>query len=365
MEYNVSPVQWTDEQWNLVQETVRNEARKVRVAASFLPLYGPLPPDAESVPLQAVDEEDTAEPNEAIELLRQIASGSAAGKTNLRALLQSVSQGLGTPQYSARRQRGEAQKRLRVDDRKTRPLTTISVNVHLGRAQIAQPDLSDALIMFRRAANIIARVEDRLVFGGQPHEDPGPDELGVQPPIFRVTGGESFPGLVQSAKDSKNTVPTAAPGQATSGNSLVKTVVNGITILEGFGHLAPFALALGSDLFVTANDPHTNSLVLPADRIKPLLDGPILRTSTIAPGEGVLVSLASDLVDLVVASDICVQFLQATMEPRYVYRVSECFTLRIKQPQAIVALVSPPTRGGGGRGGRKSRQRAANTEESG
>ena len=91
---------------------------------------------------------------------------------------------------------------------------------------------------------------------------------------------------------------------------------------------------------------------MPADRIKPLLDGPLLRTSTIDPNRGVLISLASDLVDLVVASDISVQFIQVTMEPRYVYRVSQRFTVRVKQPEAIVALRpdAPGDEGGGEKG---------------
>src|SRR5262249_5680115 len=108
MEHDNSLVQWTEEQWNLMQQTVRDEPRKARVAASFLPLYGPLPPDAASVPLQVLEEpEDTTRPTS-------------------------------------------------VDDGRSRRLTTISYIVELRGHQVAQPDLSSGLIMFRRAANIIA-----------------------------------------------------------------------------------------------------------------------------------------------------------------------------------------------------------------
>ena len=37
---------WTDEQWNKVRQVVYEEARRARVAGNFLPLYGPLEPDA-------------------------------------------------------------------------------------------------------------------------------------------------------------------------------------------------------------------------------------------------------------------------------------------------------------------------------
>jgi len=48
--------------------------------------------------------------------------------------------------------------------------------------------------------------------------------------------------------------------------------------------------------------------------------------------------LGGEPVDLVVATDICVSFLQATTDPYYVFRVSEKIVLRIKQPNAIVVL---------------------------
>ena len=314
---NDSLVQWTEEQWNLVQQTVRDEARKVRIAASFLPVHGPLPPDAEVAPLQEIINENTAD------------SGYSARR----------GESSEPQEFSAPRQRGEPEKRLSVDDLQTRPLTTVSVNVYLKRAQVAQPDLSSALIMFRRAANIIARVEDRLVFAGQTGPNPQPGDIKVEPHIFRVTGGDAFSGLVKTAKDEGSTVETDRVGE-----HLVKAVVEGIAKLEEFGHLAPFALVLGPDLFVTAYDPNEGSLVLPSDRIKPLLDGPLLRSSTIENTEGVLVSLAGELIDLLVASDISVRLLQETLEPRYVFRVSQRFTLRIKDKNAIVALVAPRER---------------------
>jgi uncharacterized linocin/CFP29 family protein len=285
MEYNDAQLQWTEEQWNLVQQTVRDEARKVRVAASFLPFYGPLPPEAASVPLQELQ--------------------APAGN-------------------------------MRVDDGRTRRLTTISNIVELQRHQVAQPDLSSALSLFRRAANIIARVEDRLVFMGQPREDPDPAEIGVNPPTFRVTGGEQFRGLIAHAARQGNSL-VVAPGS--DSGTLVTAVAAAIANLEGNGHLHPFALVLGARLFIAAHTPEANSLVLPADRIKPLLEGPMLRSSTIHPDEGLVVALAGDPVDLVVASDIGVQFLLITPEPRYTFRVAERFSLRIKQRDAIVAIL--------------------------
>ena len=49
MTSNSPQVPWTDEQWALVTQTVQKEASRARVAASFLPLFGPLPPDTDFV----------------------------------------------------------------------------------------------------------------------------------------------------------------------------------------------------------------------------------------------------------------------------------------------------------------------------
>ena len=104
---------WGEEQWGAVNQAVHDEALRARVAASFLPLYGPLPADTQSVPLNRLELID-GEPG--------------------------------------------TQTRLGVNDFDTTRLSTVSVNVYLKGAQIADPELAAALIMFRRAAAIVARV---------------------------------------------------------------------------------------------------------------------------------------------------------------------------------------------------------------
>ena len=42
-------VPWTEEQWARVNQAIQEEAQRARVAANFLPLYGPLPPDTDFV----------------------------------------------------------------------------------------------------------------------------------------------------------------------------------------------------------------------------------------------------------------------------------------------------------------------------
>ena len=52
-----------------------------------------------------------------------------------------------------------------------------------------------------------------------------------------------------------------------------------------------------------------------------------------------VVALGGEPVELVIATDVCVQFLQVTAEPNFVFRVCEKMALRIKEPEAIIRLI--------------------------
>jgi len=210
---------------------------------------------------------------------------------------------------------------------------------------MAQPDLSSALSMFRRAANIIGRIEDGLIFQGQRTVNPFNNaQFPNLPNVFQVSGGTIWRGLLNTATI-LGSPPVSFPGAynlldgslAYSPETFVRDITRGISQLEEGGYLGPFSLVLSNELFELAHTP-TDSLVMPSDRIKPFLNGPLLRSSMIRPWFGILMSMAGDPVDLVLASDISVKPIQVTMEPRHVYRVSERFTLRIKQPEALLAI---------------------------
>ena len=62
---------------------------------------------------------------------------------------------------------GPAQLRITIEDTTTIKLATLQVKVFLRGAQMADPDMSSALQLLRRAANLLARQEDAIVFRGQ------------------------------------------------------------------------------------------------------------------------------------------------------------------------------------------------------
>ncbi|NOD76949.1 MULTISPECIES: encapsulin [unclassified Ruegeria] len=286
---------WGDDQWNAVNKAVHDEALRARVAASFLPLYGPLPADTQSVPLNRLELID----NE---------NGTA--------------------------------KRLGVNDFDTTRLTTVSVNVYLKSAQMADPELSAAMIMFRRAAAIVARVEDDIIFNGQPGTGEGPKPAtgapASLPPIYTVTGGGKYEGLLEAGEKSSGS--SSSKKKTCTGPEVFEAVVAGINELESRGYLGPYACVMGNGLFQAVTTPMDNSMVLPRDSILPFLDGPLLRSGTLPANKAALVSLQGAPVEIVVPSEISVKYLQTSAEGEHVFRVQQKFRLRIKEEQAIHTL---------------------------
>lgn len=292
---------WTEEQWTAVQRVVQEAASKARVASSFLPLVGPLPPGQASVPALFLDDDSLDDP-----------------------------------------QAGEADLRLVINDSITVPLTTLSCLVYLTTQQVEDPDLASAKLLLGRAADIIGRLEDAIVFNGQ--SGPGVAPKVKLPPVYRVQGGGDYPGLLSKAGLGKEfTKEVEIGGQGRYGPDLVTKVSKAILTLEAVGCYGPFACVLGHQFFEDANFSFLGSLITPRERILALLEGgPVVRSSVIPANQGVVVSLAGSPIDLVIGSDVHVKFLQVTLEPRYVLRVSERFVLRMKQPLARCRLFGEP-----------------------
>jgi uncharacterized linocin/CFP29 family protein len=122
-----------------------------------------------------------------------------------------------------------------------------------------------------------------------------------------------------------------------TGEDVFTGIVGAISQLEASGQNGPYACVLSNRLFNLACTPNGN-LVLPRDRILPFLEGPLYRSSQIADPFGCVIALSGSPIELIVATDINVRFLQTTLEPRYVFRVSERVALRIKEFEAIALL---------------------------
>jgi uncharacterized linocin/CFP29 family protein len=318
---NNSGLAWSEAQWEKVNNAVSEAFDKASVASAFLPCYGPLPRSAEYVRAETLIV-STPNPSQPTEKLS-----------------------------------------VRVQDDTTLKLFNLTVQVILSNEQVAEDALSSALLAFRRAANKLAQVEDSLVFNGRgaPRAAASAElkTVSVDPPppsadeAHVVVSGESeLAGLIndhtvpqiKASKARQSALLTTATQQAGGGSSappdvdgkhLVTEIANAIVELETNSHPTPFACILGAQAFVTAYTPETGGMVLPADRITPMLNGPLLRSGVMPPTVGVVVSLAGSDIDLVVATPPKAQFLQMTPDAQYLFRVYEKFMWRIKDPTAI------------------------------
>ena len=87
-------------------------------------------------------------------------------------------------------------KLLSIEDRDTIRLATLQVKVEVRSAQMADPELTSVLALFRRAANVIARLEDAAVFRGlDPAGSPPAEGVAGLPKIWQIHGGKETPGL--------------------------------------------------------------------------------------------------------------------------------------------------------------------------
>ena len=298
MHSDLVEVGWSEEHLNRIESAVTEEAQKARVAAQVLSVVGPLDPTTVAVPSYAL-----------------------SARNNPLGGLGSVSD-----------------RRLQVSSDPTLYLTKIAVNVYLRSREAADPELNAALTMFRRAANYIARIEDALIFNGRPGEDALPfyGMAGI-PDVHRVTGGGAVEGLMLGPPGSRSQVSVASLSGDGQGENVITAIVRSINMLEAAGQLGPYACVLSPTLFEAVCTPN-GSYVLPRDRILPFLQGPLLRSSAIQDPYGVVVALSASPIELVVASDIHVRFLQTTEQARLAFQVSERVALRIKESAAISIL---------------------------
>ena len=201
-----------------------------------------------------------------------------------------------------------------VNDYDTLRLASVSVNVYLKNHMIADPELAAAIIMFTRAAKVVARVENSLIFNGK---RPAAQIVGRHdlPSVFEVGGADHYDGLVHYGREQADApVPITYTNPNEAGPAVFKAVVEAINRLERRGHYKSYACVLANDLFSAINSPIPNSMVLPADSIPPLLDGPLLRASSLQGGQGLVISLQGHPVEIVVPSDISVRYLQGTLD---------------------------------------------------
>lgn len=228
----------------------------------------------------------------------------------------------------------------------------ISVKFKLSNSQYADPSgAKTATALATRAANLLSQAEDILIFQGK---------LGESSPIFNgkveiQQPGSPSPGLLQvdsnlnSAQIIKvpltSTPSPTDPSQNRYGENTFAAVAKGYTSLQELGHYGPYALVLHDRIYADTHAPLATTLIMPADRIKPLVTVkdnvmfygtgtlPILEKGKIPTG--LLVSLGGNTMDLVIKTPPTVSQLPY-VTGFYPFQVTQNFALRLKDPTAVI-----------------------------
>lgn len=283
----MADLNWSDAQWQRVNDCVTEAFGKANVATSFLPCYGPLAGSTETVRNERLRERRPDEHTAPV-----VSLDADHDAVNLR-------------------------------------LINLTVKAQLSSEQVADETLANALLVFRRAANILAQDTDLIVFEG--YQRGGQDSEFI---ANTVPPQKGLADLFARRYDFEVVDLSKLPPER-HGHQIVPAVVDAIQDLEDRFHLGPFACVLGNDFFDAVHTP-SKALVLPADRIAPLLKGgPLLRSGKMDARTGIVVSLAGSAIDIVMGRTPSVQFLQRTLEAKFLFRVYQRFVLRIRDDVSV------------------------------
>jgi uncharacterized linocin/CFP29 family protein len=270
-------VEWSDATWKALDDAVHDEFHRSAVALKFIPFYDQLQ-NAMTVPADVIDLD-----------------------------------------------------KMTVDEANVTALVELGIDFGLTRQQMASEEqYSTAGTLATRAANLLAQAEDLAVFLG--------DEAFKGPLFKRVDhrSGSAGLGLLGSATETIPVKPSQKPKRY--GENTFTAVADAYSRLQRLGHYGPYALALRSEIYADTLAPLANTLVMPADRIRPLVSLGMFGTGALPPATGVLVSVGGNSMDLVVGIEPTTEFLQQDTEGFHRFRVFERFALRVKDRTAIVRL---------------------------
>lgn len=308
-------VHWSKEVWDRIDRAVYNEAMRTQVASKFLPIH-PVPPKTTTVPADLVI----------------VSSGPDKTKT------------------------------LTVDEGATTRLIEIWIEFALTPQQMehetgdpGELGHSTAVTLATRAANILSQAGDILIFQGRDALTSNnlfkDDPITNSSALVRHRGEPADEGLLNELPKELLLDDQIIPVAPTSTNPLrygektFEAVAEGYSRLQGKGHYGPYALVLHTVPYADAFAPLENTLIMPADRIKPLVTAGFYGTGTLpvvtddtgaSNFRGLLVSLGGNSMDLVVGMDATTSFMQQNVDGAYQFRVLERFALRLKDISAVI-----------------------------
>ena len=221
---------------------------------------------------------------------------------------------------------------MTVDESAVIALVELGIEFGLTRQQTAaEAQNLSGVALATRAANLLAQAEDLVLFSG---------EAAFEDPLFKRVqrrSGNAGTGLLGATDQIVGVKPVSDDPKRYVEHTF-DAVAEAYSRLQQQGHNGPYALALRSEEYADTFASVPTSLVMPADRIRPLVSLGMFGTGMLPASTGVLVSVGGNTMDLVVGIEPTTEFLQVGTEGAYRFRVFERFALRVKDKSAIVRL---------------------------
>ena len=282
---------WDSTVWDTINKAVHDETQRSKIAQQILPINGPLGPNVSYVPSDITEKDK---------------NGNG----------------------------------LRISEGDPTNLIETTVKFMMTKAQVQQEKtLWTGMTLATKAANVLSQAQDQLIFQGSEAKF----NESIQGVIEVESNGNDSKGLLGGKDDPREVVkvePVGGPAGevARYGENTFKKVAEGIARLQNLGHYGSYALVLNFEQYADTFAPLKDTLVMPVDRIRPLVDKGFYGSGTLPSKKGLLFSLAGDTMDLTVGTDAQAEYTTPDGSMLYRFRVYERFALRLKDKTAVIRL---------------------------
>lgn len=234
---------------------------------------------------------------------------------------------------------------LSIKEGRTKPFVEIYQEFPLTNTQVGkEAQIKTCKTLARMAAKALALAEDTILFQGDTAKLPGNVKADLIDSAAAGLLGEANPRDANDDDENKVAVPILVNRLVTSetkavfGENVFSAVAEGRAILNSKAQAQNYALFLPTKVYADTHVPPSKaSLVTTAERIKPLVEGGFYGTGTLPPDKGLLVALAGDPTCLYVGREATTEFVRKEGS-KYFFRVVERIQFVARDPRAFVLL---------------------------
>jgi uncharacterized linocin/CFP29 family protein len=234
---------------------------------------------------------------------------------------------------------------LSILEGRTKPFVEIYQEFPLTSTQVSkEAQIKTCKTLARMAAKALALAEDTIIFQGNVERLPGNVKADQKESTDRGLLGEANPQDADDNDENKVTKPIEVrrlPNPQTGavwGENVFSAVADGRAILTSKAQAPNYALFLPTKVYADTHvPPSPASLVTTAERIKPLVEGGFYGTGTLPEDKGLLVALGGDPTSLYVGREATTEFVRKEGS-KYFFRVVERVQFVARDPRAFVLL---------------------------